>query len=146
VRIGDGEAEIAMTCLRYFSFPAFCHPFGDRVSITKRLEKYKLSSYASRYWFVHIRQAQLEEKFCHAIIKTFENQGTRDSVYQLHEFNGWFPDFERPIGAHLLHLASMHGLGILCSEVLRRSDTIQRMYFLVLKPLILAKCLWRRCI
>jgi hypothetical protein len=148
VQTGDGEAEIAKTCLRYFSFPAFCHPFWERESIQKHLEKYKLSSYASRYWFVHIRQGRLEEKFCQAIIKTFENQGTRDSVYQLLEYciYGRYSAFPLRYEVHLLHLASMHGLRILCGEVLRQSNTMPRMYFLVLRPLILVKCPWRKCI
>jgi hypothetical protein len=148
VRTGDGEAEIAMICLRYLSFPAFCQPFWERESIEKHLEQYKLSSYVSRYWFVHIRQGRLEEKFCQAIIKTFENQGTRDSVYQLSEYCSieWYIGFQLPIGVHLLHLASMHGLRILCGEVLRQSSRMQRMYFFILKPLNLAKYPWRRCI
>ena len=146
VQTEHGEAEIAMTCLRYFSFPAFCHPFWERDSIKKHLEKYKLSSYASRYWFVHIREGRLEERFCQAIIKTFESQGTRDSVCQLRKccdsLNLGYFHFDHPIGGHLLHLASMYGLPILCGEVFRQSNTMQRMYLLVLKPLILAKCPW----
>ena len=144
----DVDAEIAKTCLRYFSFPAFSHPLREEVSIEEHLEKYKLSSYTSRYWFVHIREGRLEEKFCEAIVKTLENQGTRDSIHQLREYciNDWYYPFQSPRGVQLLHLASMHGLRILCGELLRQSNTMQRMYFLVLKPLILAKCPWRRCI
>jgi len=136
VRKEDGDAEIVKTCLTYFSFPAFSHPFSYDISLEKHLEKYKLSSYASRYWFVHIRQGRLEEKFCQAIIKTFESQGTRDSVFQLREYCSsslWDPQWawHRPSEVHLLHLASMHGLRILCGEILQQRNSMQRMYFLV---------------
>jgi hypothetical protein len=132
VRKEDGDAEIAKTCLTYFSFPAFSHPFRNEESLEEHLKKYKLSSYASRYWFVHIRPRRLEENFCQAIFKTFENQGTRDTVHQLRDYNNdeWY-SLNFPIGVHLLHLASMHGLRILCAEVLRQSTTRRRMYFLV---------------
>jgi hypothetical protein len=140
----DGDAEMAMTCLRYLSFPAFSHQFADEELMLRHLEKYKLSSYASRYWSVHIREGRLENKFFHAIVKTFENQGTRDSVCQIHEYTKYksFWGSDDSLGVHLLHLVSIHGLCVLCNEVLRKSDMMQRVYFLILKPLILANCGW----
>jgi hypothetical protein len=87
------------------------------------------------------REGRLEEKLCQAIFKTFENQGTRDSVCQLRWYymneRRFGPDFGYSIaGVHLLHLVSMHGLQILCGNILRQSNTMQRMYFLAYKPLI----------
>ena len=134
---GDGGvenvyAEIVMTCLRYFSFPAFSHPFADSKSLRAHLQKYKLSSYASRFWSVHIREGQLEKKLFQAIVKTFENQGTRDSVCQIREYT----DREHKVlwelrpGVQSLHFASMNGLCLLCRELLRQS-TMQRSYILV---------------
>ena len=50
------------------------------------MKKYKLCSYASRYWFVHIREGRLEEEFVPEILKSFEIYGVRDSVCQIYEF------------------------------------------------------------
>ena len=46
------------------------------------MRKYNLCIYASRYWFVHIREGHLEEKLVLTILKSFETQGVRDSVTQ----------------------------------------------------------------
>ena len=112
------------------------------------LAKFRVSSYASRYWYAHIREGRLEEEFCQETVETFENQCARDFVFQILQYTlkkfYWF-NFESP-RLHLLHIAAMHGLCTLCGEVLRQSNTMQRMYFLILKPLILEKCPWRRCI
>jgi hypothetical protein len=137
----DGDAEIAMTCLRYFSFPAFCCHFRDIESMERHLDMYTLSTYALRYCFVHIRERRLEEKFYQVIVKTFENQSTLDTVYQLREhlsnnLQYRSDSLKSPRDVHLLHLASLDGLQILCREILRKANMRQRMYFLDLKPLI----------
>ena len=136
------HAEIAMTCLRYFSFPAFSHHFTDGESMKGHLEKYKLSSYASRFWSVHIRESRLESKLLQAIVKTFENQGPRDSVYMISEYTHhygyvvWWELSSASRGVQFLHFASLHGLCILCRELLRQSNTMQRLYFPVREPLM----------
>jgi ankyrin repeat domain-containing protein 50 len=92
----DGNAEIADTCLRYLSFPAFSSIFEDKMSLEDHLKKYKLSSYASRYWFVHIREGVIEKKFIRAILDTFKNPDTRNSVFQIAEYvkNPWFFNYK----------------------------------------------------
>lgn len=125
----DGNDAIAKVCLHYFSFPAFSTVFTDRQSLKEHLNKHKLSLYALRYWFVHIREGNLEEKFAAAILKTFEKQDTRDSVFQIAEYvkhPNWFDDYY-PAGIHLLHIAAMHGLVVLCREKLRQTSKIQKL-------------------
>lgn len=120
-----GDAEIAKICFRYFTFPTFSRAFEDNQSLEEHLARYQLSSYASRYWSVHIREGGLEEKFVPTILKTFESQGVRDSVYQIAEYS---EDLVAPDPAiHLLHLASMYGLSILCREILRPTNKNQRL-------------------
>jgi hypothetical protein len=125
----DGNGAIAKVCLRYFSFPAFSMGFKDVQSLKEHLDKYKLSHYAVRYWFVHIREANLEEKLATAVLKTFEKQDTRDSVFQIaqyvkHTYRFW--DYY-PAGIQLLHLAAMHGLAVLCREILRQTSRVQKL-------------------
>jgi hypothetical protein len=125
----DGNAEIAKVCLRYFSSSTFSIAFEDKRSLEDHLRQYKLSSYASTYWFVHIREGSIERRFIPVILDTFENQGTRDSVFQIAEYVKdplWFHGYG-PLEINLLHLASMHGLCILCGEVLRQSGKIQKL-------------------
>lgn len=50
------------------------------------LGEYSLSTCASRYWFVHIHERRLGEKFGQTIVKIFENQGTREFVYQIDSY------------------------------------------------------------
>jgi hypothetical protein len=125
----DGNAEIAGVCLHYLSFSVFTTIFENEWFLIDHLKKYKLSSYASRYWFVHVRESG-EKAFIAAILDTFENQGTRDSVFQIAEY---VKDRWRPLNGYgspkinLLHLASMHGLYFLCEEVLRQSGKIQKL-------------------
>jgi hypothetical protein len=129
VRNEDGDVEITKTCLVYFSFPAFSRQFDSEVRMKACMRKYRLISYASSYCFVHLREGGLEEKLYQAIVKTFENPGTRDAVYQMgfYLMEDWCPFRSGSLGIHLLHLASMHGLFILCRVVLRQCNTVQRL-------------------
>ena len=125
----DGNDAIAKVCLHYFSFSTFSRVFEHERALKEHLNKYKLSRYASRYWFVHIREGNLEEKFAAAILKTFEMQDTRDSVFQIAEYVKDPDGFEHyyPAGIHLLHLAAMHGLAVLCREILRQTSKVQKL-------------------
>jgi ankyrin repeat protein len=126
----DGDAEIAKVCLRYFSFPAFSQPFENTQSVKEHLTRYPLSRYASRYWFIHVREGGLEEKFVPTILKTFETQSVRYSVYLIAGYREGEFCFA-PSMLHLLHLASKHGLCILCREILQPLNKIQSLYFLL---------------
>jgi hypothetical protein len=129
----DGDAEVARICLRYFSSPVLSRPFENEQSLGEHLTRYPLSSYASRYWFVHVREGGMEEKFVPIIRKTFENQGVRDSVFQMGEYTR-DPNrsvLRRPPTFHLLHLAAKHGLCILCQEILLPKNKIRSLYFLL---------------
>ena len=125
----DGDEVIVKACLRYFSFPAFSKVFENKESLEKHLDKYKLSSYASRYWFVHVREGNLEGKLTTAILDIFEKQDIRDSVFQIAEYleDPSFFDSYYPAKIHLFHLASMHGLAGLFQEVLRKTSKTQRL-------------------
>jgi hypothetical protein len=101
------------------------------------LAKYSLSQYAARYIFVHIRTGGLEVEFYPSIVKTFQNPRTLDLIYQISSYampdEYYFPYPSRPatgLGIHLLHLASMYGVSVLCREILRQSNMIERMYHL----------------
>jgi hypothetical protein len=125
----DGNDAIAKVCLHYFLFSGFSRVFEHERSLKEHLNKYKLSRYASRYWFVHIQEGNLEEKFAAAILETFEMQDTRDSVFQIAEYvkdPDWFR-YYYPAGIHLLHLAAMHGLPVLCREILRQTSKVQKL-------------------
>jgi ankyrin repeat protein len=137
VRNEDGDAEIAMACLRYFSLPAFSRGlFQSSVDMKDHLAKYSLSRYASHYCFVHIREGGLEVELYPVIVKIFKNHRTLDLVYQIgmYTMDGYVlhPDLLSgcDLGIHLLHLASMHGLCILCREILRQSKLLQKLYYL----------------
>jgi hypothetical protein len=140
VKNDDADAEIAITCLRYFTFPAFRRDLASYESLLEHMHKYKLSGYVAQYWFVHVREGRLEGKFGSAIIKTFQNQGTPGSVYRIAEYlrpSG--PPYAHPPMLNLLHLASMYGLCILCREILTRTNKMQRLYFSFCNLLILAR-------
>jgi len=124
----DGDAEIAKVCLRYFCLPAFSRAFENEKSLNNHLQKYKLSSYASRNCFIHIFQGGLEAPFVPEILNTFENQGTRDSVFQIAEYvkTPYYYDYGR-LEINLLQLASMHGLVFLCRKVLEQCSPIQKL-------------------
>jgi len=125
----DGDEVIAKACLRYFSFPAFSKVFENKESLEKHLDTYKLSSYASRYWFVHVREGNLEGKFTPAILDTFKKQDIRDSVFQIAEYLEHPRFFQSYYQAknHLFHLASMYGLARLFQEILRKTSKAQRL-------------------
>jgi hypothetical protein len=120
----DANAEIAMTCLRYFTFDAFSIPFDDGKLDMDELKKYRLLRYASRRWSEHVR-GDSEEQFHAAILKVFERQGTRDSIYYIADYfdhpfitlGSW-----GPANISLLHLASKHGLLELCRVLLSRDN------------------------
>jgi len=124
----DGDAAIANVCLHYLSSPAFSRGFENEPSLKAHLDKHRLSSYASRYWSIHVREGNLEGKFAEAILDTFKMQEMRDSVVQIAEYLKhpyWFR--KNPAKIHLLHLASMHGLAVLCREILRKASKAQRL-------------------
>ena len=131
VRHEDGDAEIANVCLRYFSMPAFSRSFKDKDSIRDHMERYNLSQYAATYWFVHLREEGLEEKFVPSILKTFESPGVRNSIVQIFNYAKGQLLYSLPLRFHLLHLASMHGLCILCREILQSTNKMQRLYRLI---------------
>ena len=138
----NGDEEIARVCLYYFSFPQFSRRFEGFLSLDEHLARYPLSSYASRYWFVHIREGNVEGRFVPAILKIFECQGVRDAVFRIAEAAGAGDSrlyFSKSTMLTLLHLASMHGLPILCGEILGQISGMQRLYFYPLQILIPAK-------
>jgi hypothetical protein len=124
----DGNAEIATTCLRYLAFDAFVTSFIKKIPLATQVEKYQLSSYASRHWFEHVR-GDSEDQFHVAIFETFESQGTRDSILQIAKYATltWHP-FEDPANISFLHLASMHGLSKLCRVLLSRMSRNRRLW------------------
>jgi hypothetical protein len=128
LRKEDGNVEMAEICLQYLSFPAFSRTF-EEPTLEDHLIKYRLSSYASKYWFVHVRESGLEEKLLPVIIQTFENQKTRDSVFQIAEYvtgQPWFKIYAPSL--QLLHVASLHGLCILSQTIIaERSTKMERL-------------------
>lgn len=131
----DGDAEIAKTCLHYFSFSVFSLNIDNTSWIDEHISRYPFSSYATRYWSVHIREGGLEGVLVPAIFKTFENQIVRDSISEIAEYKGptYLRDVKRP-RLHLLHLASMYGLCVLCQEILFRTNKIDKLYPLICLP------------
>jgi hypothetical protein len=121
----DGDATIAKVCLHYFSFPAFSRRFESQQALRDHLDTYRLSGYAARYWLIHVRDGNLEEKLGGSILKTFERQDTRDSVFQMAVSSIWNDDVA--VGSPLLHLAAIHGLPVLCREILRRTSQVHKL-------------------
>jgi hypothetical protein len=123
----DGNAEIAMTCLRYFSFPVFSPPggvvqgdlYGDFFPSAAELEKYTLMLYAARCWAEHVR-GDTEEAFHALILETFQRQTTRDSVFAA-ATGGLILPRELPNFTTFLHLAALYNLPQLCLAILRRT-------------------------
>jgi ankyrin repeat protein len=137
VRNQDGDAEIASICLHYFCLPTFSRGgFQSYFDMEDHLAKYSLSRYASRYCFVHIPEGGLEVELYSVITKTFKNRHTLDLVYQIGRYIMDDGYLSRPflpgsdLGIHLLHLASLHGLCILCRELLRHTKWLQKLYYL----------------
>jgi hypothetical protein len=122
----DGNAEIAITCLRYLSFPGFSNSFPNRLSMDSCLEKYKLGRYAARSWFEHLRGIS-ENEFHSRILETFGTQGTRDSVFQIMEYYHTFIFAVQP-SISILLWASMCGLSSLCYKVLDKSSDLKITY------------------
>ena len=126
----DGNAEIAITCLRYLSFPGFSNYFPNQRSMNSCLEKYKLGHYAALRWFEHLRGIS-ENEFYSRILETFGTQGTRDSVLQIMECHTLkYPTFGFAVqpSISILLLASMCGLSSLCYKVLDESPDIKMTY------------------
>ena len=125
----DGDEEITKGCLRYFSYPGFSTAFDNKQSLEHHLDRYKLSSYASRYWFVHIQEGNIEERLATVFLDAFGKQDIRDSVFQIAEYIKrpyWFNNYY-PAKIHLLHFASMHGLAVPLREILRKTGKVQRL-------------------
>jgi hypothetical protein len=125
----DGNAEIAMTCLRYLSFPAFANCFHNKYFLHSCLKKYKLANYAAKNWFVHLRGPS-EIEFHSRILETFGAQGTRDSVFQImlrYHFI-LYDSWNVEPGISLLLLASLCGLSSMCCKILDESPDNGTMY------------------
>jgi hypothetical protein len=71
----------------------------------------------------------VEARFVPELLNTFENQGTRDSVFQIAESikNPWDYDGYGRLEMNLLQLASMHGLVFLSRKVLEQCSPIQKL-------------------
>lgn len=108
----EGNAEIAKTCLRYFSFPAFSK--GDLGTHYHLLKWYKLSAYAAKHWFQHVHAAS-ETDFDSQILETFKMEITRINVFGIMEDLNAGP---LPWRITLLQWASMCGLPSVCCKVL----------------------------
>jgi hypothetical protein len=63
-----GNIEIAMTSLRYLSFPPFSNPFGDHDAILSCVNSYKLCQYAIFYLSDHVRGPS-EDEFMQPFLK-----------------------------------------------------------------------------
>jgi len=118
-------------------FNSFEHP---ELAVEEHMVRYPLSGCASRYWFVHVRGG-LEEKFVPIILKTFQIENVRLLVNEIANYSefGYFLA-PRIRHSHLLHTASDYGLPIMCHEILRPTNKIQKLCFLLTAVgLILAK-------
>ena len=109
----DGDAEIAMTCLRYFTFPPFSATSPESWWFHSYSDSYQLGSYVAKHWFEHV-QGPSETDFNSTILRTFRNQGTRDLVFEMMEDLG--PS--ETTGISIFLLASMCGLRDLCEKLL----------------------------
>lgn len=113
--------EIAMTCLRYFSLPAFSQNFRDAYELRSFLGEYSLSTYGVRHWFQHV-PSKLEEESHSAIFQTFGNRAypRSNSVLQIVaclDHNENEIQFEDPPNPSLFILAAMWGLTSLCKKI-----------------------------
>ena len=78
------HTEIAEICLTYLASDALSKPCEGYGSLINRVEKYKLSYYAGRYWGSHVR-GEPEESLQSLVMETFGDEERRDSVLQLTE-------------------------------------------------------------
>ena len=108
---GEGNAEIAKTCLRYFLFPAFSK--GDLVGTDYLLEWYKLRAYAAKHCFQHVHAAS-ETDFDSQILDTFKMEVTRIAVFRL------MKNIDDNLAPRItiLQWASMCGLPSVCCKIL----------------------------
>jgi hypothetical protein len=110
----DGNSEIAKTCLQYLSFPGFSNLLPQLDSVISWLDTYKLGWYATRYWSDHVRGPS-EDQFHDAILKTFENPGSRTVVAQMLHL---LPPSDSEPTLSLFLFACMSGLPSLCKKLL----------------------------
>lgn len=113
----DTYTYIPETCLAYFGLDIFSKPCEDEESIKQLFKKYSLTPYAAEYWAEHVCGNQ-EKHFEVAILKRFQEQGRRDSLYQnkVYALYGMFS--EPPISLSLLHFVSIYGLSTTCNAIL----------------------------
>jgi ankyrin repeat protein len=125
------HSDICKTCLTYLRLPPLEKPCGhDWYEYDKRIEEFKLSEYAARFWASHAvetetkRNVELET----AILDTFSRDGRREAMEELRY--RYYDTKQKS----LLHVLIENQLAFIFMNPVSKAE--YRMYFLILFKLI----------
>lgn len=124
--------HLANICLIYLALNGFKDPCPDQGSMKIRLEKYKFSEYAVRFWGLHTKgEGENSPETRHRILEIFTSETTRNSVLQMERYKR-YPrtgrDWLEIKGQTLLHVIAQNGLAVLCRLVLDRRPIARKRY------------------
>ena len=118
---------LAKTCLDYLA--SFDEPCSSFESIKNRIEKYKFSRYATKFWGFHAREAEDHEEVQKAVLEFLSSEGRMNSMVQLDAMNHIFKG-RTDVRQTILHVIAKNGLAVTCSLVLSARLNVHHTYIL----------------
>jgi hypothetical protein len=126
----QSSLDIARTCLSYLGQDEFDEPCTSKDSLSQRLKSYRLSKYASQFWGQHAREVEAEVQ--NEVLKTFQSQEKRESMYQISQFHDMqrYDIFYPGMNLTLLHILCQNGLSFICGAFKGRGFDFDHLYVL----------------
>jgi len=120
VTLQAGEVELALACLRYLAFNVFDYRC-DTEAMKERLNAYKFSLYAARFWGIHTRgKAENDTDVQQAVLSLLTSENKRNSMLQMEAYanSGW-GNISFTKGQTSLHVIAGKGLARICEHFLK---------------------------
>lgn len=112
--------NLAKTCLAYLEYDAFNDICSDRKSMESRVQMYRFSLYAAKFWGFHVR-GEAESLSCvqQTIFRLLASENKRNSILQMAHYadSEWGLLFFTG-GQTTLHVIATNGLAIVCKYFL----------------------------
>jgi len=112
--------DLAKTCLTYLEFDTFDQICFSGASMENRVQDYKFSIYAARFWGVHT--TGLAEKcpdIQQRVIRLFASESKRNSILQMDAYaDSLWDSLSFTTGQTLLHIMAKNGQTAICRLVL----------------------------
>lgn len=111
--------DLAKTCLTYLGFDDLKEHCPNASDFDKRLQEHTFLHYASRYWDVHVREAEENSDVQSYVSALLSTEPRRNSITQLETYShsNWLST-EFAKNQTLLHVAAEKGFASLCRTTL----------------------------